>query len=159
MKYRFSIFILLCALIILATGCTQPVTTQHVPNNELLTVNSTQDIDALLKKSPVFIEIGADWCSACKAQKPIIEELAATYGDRVKFVYINVDQQRQLATQFNVDYIPDMSIIVNKSDSGTYNYITIDGTLTDDRLKAMMIGFTQKEVLESTIEKALALRE
>jgi thiol-disulfide isomerase/thioredoxin len=155
-QYGVLLIVFLAVLISLC-GCVDQEPVIPVTSNELITVNSTQDIDLLLQQSPVFIEIGAQRCPSCREQEPIITELIALYGNQVKFVYIDSDKQPQLATQFNVYYIPDMTVIVKKDSKG-YNYVTRYGTQTYDRREAMMIGFTPKEVLEVPIKQAIKLR-
>ncbi|MEA3294406.1 MAG: thioredoxin family protein [Euryarchaeota archaeon] len=155
-QYGVLLIVFLTVLISLC-GCVDQEPVTPVISNELITVNSTQDIDLLLQQSPVFIEIGAQRCPSCREQEPIITELIALYGNQVKFVYIDSDKQSQLATQFNVYYIPDMTVIVKKDSKG-YNYVTRYGTQTYDRREAMMIGFTPKEVLEVPIKQAIKLK-
>lgn len=145
---------LLLIAVIFLSGCTDRGTGEKV---ELLTVGSMEEIDAMLETRPVFIQIGASWCAACKQQKPVVEELAAKYGDRMYFVYINVDAQNELASQFNIYYIPDMSIIV-KSDGDKNIYLTRSWTLTDNRMDARFIGYTSKGELEVCIQNALKYR-
>ncbi len=154
MKNLIIITSLLLAAALLSSGCTDQETG---PRADLLTVNSTNEIETLLEKGPVFIEMGAGWCPGCVEQKPIVEELATEYGDQVAFVYINTDKQPQLSNYFNVYYIPDMTMIVS-SDNGKFTYLTRWGTLTNDRHEAMMVGPTSKSVLEVTIQDALRLR-
>ena len=154
MRNRITILtLLLLAVMISFSGCTDGSTTQK---SELATVNSIEEIDAMLESAPVFIEMGAGRCPACVLQKPIVEELAAKYDDKVHFVYIDVDKQNQLAAKFNVYYIPDIFVIA-RSDSGTYKYV-LDGDLTTNSEQAKMIGLTQKGPLEITILDALRLR-
>ena len=145
--------LLLLAVMISFSGCTDGGTTQK---SELATVNSIEEIDALLENAPVFIEMGAARCPSCVQQKPVVEELAAKYEGRVHFVYIDTDKQNQLAAKFNVYFIPDMFIIA-RSDNGTYKYVQ-HGTLTTNCEQAKMIGFTQKGPIEITILDALRLR-
>jgi thiol-disulfide isomerase/thioredoxin len=154
MRNRITILtLLILAVMILFSGCTDNSTTQK---SELATVNSIEEIDAMLESAPVFIEMGAGRCPACVLQKPIVEELAAKYDDKVHFVYIDVDKQNQLAAKFNVYYIPDIFVIA-RSDNGTYKYV-LDGDLTTNSEQAKMIGLTQKGPLEITILDALRLR-
>ncbi len=154
MKNRITILpFLLLALMISFSGCTDNSTAQKP---ELTTVNSIEEIDAMLESAPVFIELGAGRCPACVLQKPIVEELAAKYDGKVHFVYIDVDKQNQLAAKFNVYYIPDIFIIA-RSDNGTYKYV-LNGNLTTNYEQAKMIGFTPKGPLEITILDALRLR-
>ena len=154
MRNRITILtLLILAIMILFSGCTDNSTAQK---SELATVNSIEEIDAMLDSAPVFIEMGAGRCPACVLQKPIVEELAAKYDDKVHFVYIDVDKQNQLAAKFNVYYIPDIFVIA-RSDNGTYKYV-LDGDLTTNSEQAKMIGLTQKGPLEITILDALRLR-
>lgn len=144
---------LLLAVITLLSGCTDNGNAQKP---ELTTVKSVEEIDALLESAPVFVEMGADRCPACVMQKPVVEELAAEYKEKVHFVYIDVDKQIQLAAMFNVYAIPDMFVIA-RSDNGKYKYVQ-HGTLTTNSDQAKMIGFTPKGPLEITILDALRLR-
>ncbi|KAF5422363.1 MAG: thioredoxin 1 [Candidatus Methanocomedens sp.] len=154
MRNRITILtLLILAIMILFSGCTDNSTAQK---SELATVNSIEEIDAMLESAPVFIEMGAGRCPACVLQKPIVEELAAKYDDKVHFVYIDVDKQNQLAAKFNVYYIPDIFVIA-RSDNGTYKYV-LDGDLTTNSEQAKMIGLTQKGPLEITILDAIRLR-
>lgn len=154
MKNRISILtLLLLAVLISFSGCTDSSTAQK---SELATVNSIEEIDAMLESAPVFIEMGADRCPACVLQKPVVEELAVKYDGKVHFVYIDVNKQNQLAAKFNVYPIPDMFIIV-RSDNGIYKYVQ-HGTLTTNCEQAKMIGFTPKGPLEIIILDALRLR-
>jgi len=154
MRKRITILpFLLLAVMISFSGCTDNSTNQK---SELATVNSIEEIDAMLETAPVFIELGAGRCPACVLQKPIVEELAAKYEEKVHFVYIDVDKQNQLAAMFNVYYIPDIFVIA-RSDNGTYKYVQ-HGNLTTNSEQAKMIGLTQKGPLEITILDALRLR-
>ena len=48
----------------------------------------------------------ADWCGPCRMLKPIFQKLEDSFGNSVKFSYINVDEQQELASQYNVRSIP-----------------------------------------------------
>ncbi len=156
MRNRITILpFLLLAVMISFSGCTDNSTTHQ---SELVTVNSIEEIDAMLETAPVFIELGrgGGLCPSCVEQKPVLEELAAEYDGKVHFVYIDIDKQHQLAAKFNVYFIPDMFVIA-RSDNGTYKYVQ-HGTLTTNSEQAKMIGFTPKGPLEITILDALRLR-
>lgn len=61
-----------------------------------------------VKKSslPVVIDVYASWCGPCKQMAPIFEELSKDLDGKVKFVKLNIDDDRDLAVQFNVSSIP-----------------------------------------------------
>lgn len=63
------------------------------------------DAEVLQCKQTVLLDFYADWCGPCKMIAPVLEEIAAERED-VKIGKINVDQQMDLAIQFQVTSIP-----------------------------------------------------
>lgn len=55
---------------------------------------------------PVVVDFYADWCPPCKMYAPVFEQAAAKLGDRVKFVKVNVDSAREVASEYAVMSIP-----------------------------------------------------
>jgi len=115
-------------------------------------------INKFLERGPVFLRLGAEWCGACQSMSPILDELAARYGDRATIMSININKNPQLATYFDVGYIPDSSMIMG-IENGTYVYMQLDGNITTDRVKARIVGLKDKEVYEKVLENALAYKE
>jgi thioredoxin 1 len=57
---------------------------------------------------PIVIDFYADWCNPCKMMAPAFDEVAAEYGDRVRFAKINVDESKKLAIKSKVLSIPTL---------------------------------------------------
>jgi parallel beta-helix repeat protein len=115
-------------------------------------------INKSLEEGPVFLRLGAEWCRACQSMKPILNELAAEYGDKVTVMSVNLNQNVELATYFEVGHIPDSSVIVG-IENGKYIYMQQDGNVTTDRVRARIVGLEDKEVFEKLLERALVYEE
>lgn len=115
-------------------------------------------INKLIEEGPVFLRLGAEWCEACQSMKPILNELASRYGDKVTFISVNINKNPQLATYFDVGYIPDSSMIVG-IENGTYVYMQMDGNITTDRVRARIVGLEDKQVYETVLENVLVYEE
>ena len=57
---------------------------------------------------PCVVDFYADWCRPCKMVAPIMDELADYYKGRVLFYKVNTDEQRELASVFQIKSIPSI---------------------------------------------------
>ena len=57
---------------------------------------------------PVLVEFWAEWCMPCKMIAPVLEELAEEYNGKLKIGKLNVDENADLAAQYNIVSIPTM---------------------------------------------------
>ncbi len=54
---------------------------------------------------PVLADFNADWCGPCRMLKPIVEEISEEYPN-IKVVSINIDDEDELADEYDVSSIP-----------------------------------------------------
>lgn len=80
----------------------------------------------------VLIDFYADWCGPCKMQSPIIDEIADSRQD-IKVGKINVDENQDLASRYNVMSIPTLIIMKN------------------GEIKEQFVGLTGKEQIEEKL--------
>lgn len=64
-----------------------------------------------LGDKPALIDFYADWCGPCKAIAPVLEELAAEYGDRIYIYKINTETEPELAALFGIRSIPSLLFV------------------------------------------------
>jgi thioredoxin len=65
------------------------------------------------KTKIAFVEFYGDWCNPCKALAPIFIELAKDYKEKVYFAKVDIDRNRMIVTQFNVQSVPMVVVLKN----------------------------------------------
>ena len=68
--------------------------------------------EEVLKAERVIIDFNAEWCGPCRMLGPILEEVAKNLK-KTKVVSINVDDEEDLASEYNVFTIPCLVLLEN----------------------------------------------
>ncbi|MFM1984652.1 MAG: hypothetical protein RL723_1087 [Actinomycetota bacterium] len=69
--------------------------------------------DVLSSSKPVLVDFWAEWCGPCRMVSPILDEIAAEYGDKIDIVKVNVDDEPGLAQQYGITGIPALQVFQN----------------------------------------------
>jgi thioredoxin 1 len=99
--------------------------------------DSSFDAEVIQADKPVMVDFWAPWCGPCKAIGPVIEDLAKSFGDRIKFAKCNVDENPITPGKFGIKAIP--TLIFFK-----------DGAVVDQ-----ITGMVAKSRLEETLNRVL----
>jgi thioredoxin 1 len=97
------------------------------------------DFDAAVRASdvPVLVDFWATWCGPCKAQAPMLEDIARDYAGRLKVVKVEMDANPKTALACRVRSAPTLQLFK-------------DGTV-----QATQVGLVPKSQLLRMIDAAL----
>ncbi len=70
--------------------------------------DSSFDAEILQTETPVLVDFWAPWCGPCKAIAPVVQELAETFGDKIKFAKCNVDDNPVTPGKYGIRAIPTL---------------------------------------------------
>lgn len=102
-----------------------------------MTINSENFGALVATGKPVVIDFWATWCGPCQKMGPVIEALAEAYDGKAIVGKCNVDEEEELAMQFNVRSIPTVVFLKG-------------GEVCD-----IQVGLCPKSVLEEKLNKLL----
>ncbi|MGB0344685.1 MAG: thioredoxin [Coraliomargarita sp.] len=82
---------------------------------------------------PVVVDFWAPWCGPCKAIAPILEELAGELGDSARICKVNVDNNSEIASKYEIRAIPTILFFKNGAVAET-----VVGLTSKEDLKAKL---------------------
>ena len=74
-----------------------------------INMNNFQE-EVLNSEKPVLLDFWASWCGPCRMVGPILDEIAAERSD-IKVAKVNVDEQPELASKYNIMSIPTLMVL------------------------------------------------
>ena len=102
----------------------------------IVVTSQTFEKEVLKASQPVVVDVFASWCGPCRMMAPVFEELSKEMTGYT-FAKLNIDEERDLAIQYNVSSIP------------TFLFIK------DGKLVAKENGYMGKDALKAKIEAHL----
>jgi thioredoxin 1 len=68
------------------------------------------EADVLKSDKPVLVDYWAEWCGPCKMIAPILDEVSKDYGDRLRVVKMNVDENADTPAKYGIRGIPTLML-------------------------------------------------
>ena len=101
---------------------------------EITLTKTNFEAEVLKSDKPVLVDFWAPWCGPCRMLAPVLAEIAAEKGDKIKIGKVNVDENPELAAQYGISGIPAMLLF------------------KDGKIAATSVGFKPKAEVEAFIE-------
>lgn len=84
---------------------------------EIISVSKNNFEEEVVKsKLKVLVDFNADWCGPCRMLRPILEEISAERDD-IKVVSINIDEEEELASAYEITSIPCLVLFKNGTET------------------------------------------
>ena len=90
-------------------------------------------------EQPVIVDFYATWCAPCRRLAPILEELAKEYEGQLTIYKVDVDAQRELASDFEITSIPTLLFVPLEGDPRI-----VQGGMPKKQLKEIIDEFLLK---------------
>jgi len=75
-------------------------------------INFEYEVIAFSKNTPVLVDFWAEWCHPCKTLGPLLEKIVNEANGGLRLAKVNIDQNQNLAMQFNVRSIPTVKAFI-----------------------------------------------
>ena len=89
--------------------------------------------EVMQAKTPVVVDFWASWCGPCMMLAPVMEELDGELP-QIKFCKVNVDDERDLVMEFQIDSIPTLLCV------------------KDGHVVRRLVGYREKDALKKELE-------
>ena len=67
-------------------------------------------MEVLGSAKPVLVDYWAEWCGPCKIVSPVVEQLAASHGDRLDVAKLNIDENQEVTGKYGIRGIPTLML-------------------------------------------------
>lgn len=106
--------------------------------SELQLTDASFESEVLKADKPVLVDFWAPWCGPCRMLSPLVEELSKEYDGKIKVAKINIDDNTEVATRFQISSIPTMLFF------------------KDGKVQDQLVGVHQKPVIKKRLDALLA---
>jgi thioredoxin len=93
----------------------------NVGQTEIADKISPEQFQLMIKSDKVvLIDFYAPWCGPCKQMLPLLETIAKEYQGKATIIRVNIDENKKLTRQLNIDEIPFFKLYNDGNEKGNF---------------------------------------
>lgn len=66
--------------------------------------------DVIASDKLVLVDFYATWCQPCKMMHPVLEQIKAEFGERIRILKIDVDKYGSTAAAYHIQSVPTLML-------------------------------------------------
>jgi len=121
-------------------------------SENIVEVNETTfeyEVISFSKNVPVLVDFWAEWCHPCRVLTPLLEKVVNEAGGNLRLAKVNIDQNPNLAIQYNVRSIPTVKAFIDSQVIAEFV-----GVIPEQRLREFISKLVPPSPLDLEMEKA-----
>lgn len=105
-----SVFTLVAVAVFFMRKNAIKMSKEQQTNSSNLIILTDENFDDTIEKGVTLVDFWAPWCTPCKIQNPVINQIADELKGKAKICKINVDEHKNSASQMKIRNIPNIII-------------------------------------------------
>ena len=69
--------------------------------------------DVISGNTLILVDFYATWCRPCQMMHPVLEQVKAALGDKIRILKIDVDKHQDLAMEYGIRSVPTLMLFRN----------------------------------------------
>ncbi len=91
-------------------------------------LSSQTDFEKTIATGVTLVDFNAPWCAPCRAQDPVLKQLAESYNGQATVVKVNLDEARDIALNLQIQSIP--TLIIYREGQELHRFVGLQGAET-----------------------------